>query len=114
MVARVMMRNVFITPKSSLVPLIEGLLYVAQIHVDSSSLYCRVLLPAAEIVARVRVGTGSSLPQNCCELLYTNFEHIYIYNSKATYCTDWYRYRVAKTHRMPYLHRSLSAKEPYN
>jgi len=23
-------------------------------------------------------------------------------------------YRVAKTHRMPYLHRSFSAKEPYN
>jgi len=23
-------------------------------------------------------------------------------------------YRVAKTHRMPYFHRSLSAKEPYN
>jgi len=25
-----------------------------------------------------------------------------------------YLYRVAKTHRMPYLHKSLSAKEPYN
>ena len=24
------------------------------------------------------------------------------------------RYRVAKTHRMPYLFRSFSAKEPYN
>jgi len=23
-------------------------------------------------------------------------------------------YRVAKTHRVPYLHRSFSAKEPYN
>jgi len=25
-----------------------------------------------------------------------------------------YIYRVAKTHRMPYLHRSFSAKEPCN
>jgi len=24
------------------------------------------------------------------------------------------RYRVAKTHKMPYLYRSFSAKEPYN
>jgi len=27
---------------------------------------------------------------------------------------DAVEYRVAKTHRMPYLHRSFSAKEPYN
>jgi len=29
-------------------------------------------------------------------------------------CCTWCRYRVAKTHRMPYLYRSFSAKEPYN
>jgi len=28
--------------------------------------------------------------------------------------TTLYTYRVAKTHRMPYLYRSFSAKEPYN
>jgi len=31
-----------------------------------------------------------------------------------TYLTTHFRYRVAKTHRMPYLLRSFSTKEPYN
>ena len=39
---------------------------------------------------------------------------IYIkpYNPRAILPMGWYR--VAKTHRMPYLSRSFSAKEPYN
>jgi len=39
----------------------------------------------------------------------------YIWLSRVVYIDEsWYLYRVAKTHRMPHLYRSFSAKEPCN
>jgi len=41
--------------------------------------------------------------------------YIYVYIYMYIYTYSWKNlYRVAKTHRMPYLYRSLFAKEPYN
>jgi len=45
------------------------------------------------------------------------YEKRLVYIRQETYSNEIYVesvYRVAKTHRMPHLHRSISAKEPYN
>ena len=41
-------------------------------------------------------------------------DRIYIYRGRIYMYIESTRYKVAKTHRMPYLHLSFSAKEPYN
>jgi len=52
-------------------------------------------------------GNGSV---NTCETRIRTEQLIYMYVDTESKL----RYRVAKTHRMPYLHRSFPAKEPYD
>ena len=40
--------------------------------------------------------------------------HTYIYTQKTHFRQDISKYRAARTHRMPNLYTSFSAKEPYN
>jgi len=46
--------------------------------------------------------------------LLTDFCLLYLLTSSCTHVICLLTYRVAKTHEMPYLYRSFSAKEPYN
>jgi len=66
---------------------------------------CKSLTPERERTA-THCSTLQQMPTNCNTLQQTATHY------NAHFGQVWYR--VAKTHRMPYLCRSFSAKEPYN